>query len=108
MKRGDIVTVAAGGGFGGKPRPALVLQSDDYPTGAVLLALLTSSITDDETIRPRIEPSGTNGLARVSDVMVDVIVTVRREKTDSVVGRLSDDDMGRVERALLVFLGMAG
>ena len=109
MKRGDIVTVAAGGGFGGKPRPALILQSDDYSTTAnLVLALLTSTLTAEETVRPRVEPSAANGLLRVSDVMVDVLITVRREKADAVIGRLSDDDMSRVERALLIFLGMAG
>lgn len=109
MKRGDIVTVAAGSGFGSKPRPALILQSDDYPTSAnVVLALLTSSLTPNETVRPRIEPSAANGLLHVSDLMVDVLITVRREKTGAAIGRLSDDDMVRVERALLLFLGMAG
>ncbi|ATE63069.1 type II toxin-antitoxin system PemK/MazF family toxin [Rhizorhabdus dicambivorans] len=108
MKRGDLVTVAAGSGFGGKPRPALVLQSDAYPTGNLVLALMTSSLTPEETIRPRIEPSEANGLRRTSDVMVDILVTVPRHKVDSTIGILSDDDLGRVERSLMIFLGLAG
>lgn len=107
MKRGDIVTVAVGSGFGGKPRPALILQSDDYTTGNLVVALITSSLTATETFRPRVQPSTANGLRRRSDVMVDVLVTARLAKTDQVIGRLSDDDMTRVERALLIFLGMA-
>lgn len=108
MKRGDLVTAAAGSGFGGKPRPALILQSDAYPTGNLVLALVTSSLIADETIRPRIEPGVGNGLRHVSDVMVDILVTVPRHKIDIVIGALSDDDMARVERSLMIFLGMAG
>lgn len=108
MKRGNIVTVAAGSGFGGKPRPALILQGDDYPTGTLIVALITSSLTESETVRPRITPSAINGLVRQSDVMIDILVTVRRENAGGVIGQLADDDLARVERALLIFLGMAG
>ena len=108
MTRGDIVTVAAGGGFGGKPRPALVLQSDDYPTDTAVLALITSTLTPAETIRPRVVPDAANGLLQLSDVMIDILVTARREKVGAVIGHLSDEDIGRVERSLLIFLGMAG
>jgi mRNA interferase MazF len=108
LKRGDLVTAAAGSGFGGRPPPALILQSDAYPTGNLVLALVTSGLIADETIRPRIQPSDGNGLRHVSDVMVDILVTVPLHKVDVVIGALSEDDMIRVERSLMIFLGMAG
>ena len=108
MKRGDLVTVATGSGFGSKPRPALVIQSDDFSGSTVTLALITSDVTPEETFRPRITPTGRNGLVRTSDVMVDMLTTARRDKIGVVIGELSGDDIGRVERALLIFLGMAG
>ena len=107
MKRGDVVTVAAGSGFGGKPRPALILQSDDFAGSTVIRALITSSITPEESFRPRIVPNGDNGLRKISDVAVDSLITVRWEKIGGRIGALSEDDMVRAERALLIFLGMA-
>jgi mRNA interferase MazF len=108
LKRGDVVTVAAGSGFGGKPRPALILQSDAYAGSTVILALITSMITSAENFRPRIAPDEKNGLRTLSDVAVDTLITVRWEKIGRRIGALSDDDMARVERALMIFLGMAG
>lgn len=108
MKRGDVVTVAASSGFGGKPRPALILQSDDFAGSTVVLALITSSITPEEGFRPRIAPDGANGLRTISDVAVDSLITVRWEKIGGRIGVLSEDDMIRVERSLMIFLGMAG
>lgn len=107
MKRGDLVTIAAGSGFGGKPRPALLLQSDDHPTSTVVLALLTSTLTPEESFRPRLSPGPENGLRSKSDVTVDMLITVRREKIGAVIGELSIDELARVERALLIILGMA-
>lgn len=108
MKRGDVVIAATGSGFGGKPRPALVLQADQYSDlSTVILALITSDLVKAPLSRPRFEPSETNGLQEVSDVMVDILVTTRTEKVDKIVGRLSDDEMGEVERALALILGFA-
>jgi len=108
LKRGDIVTVAAGGGFGGKPRPGLVIQADQFDkTATVILALFTTELAEIPLTRLRFDPSDENGLRRISDLMLDVIVTARRDRTGKVVGSLSDDDMARVDRALLVLLGLA-
>lgn len=108
MRRGDIVTVATGSGLGSKPHPALVLQSDDFVGSTVVLSFITSMITPEANFRPRIVPDDTNGLRRTSDVAVDTLVTARWEKVGGRIGALSGDDMARVERSLLIFLGMAG
>lgn len=108
MRRGDVVTVAAGSGFGGKPRPALVVQSNAYdalPT--VVVALFTTTLTDAPLTRPRIAMTAANGLFEESDLMIDILVTVRREKIDKVIGRLDADDQARADLALMVFLGVA-
>ena len=109
MKRGDVVTVATGVGFGGKPRPALIVQSDAYVTlTTVVVALLTSDLADTPITRPHFLPDATNGLREPSNLMIDVLVTARRDKVGKVIGRFGAAEMARAEGALLVFLGVAG
>lgn len=108
MKRGDVVTVAVQGDYG-KPRPAVVVQSDlfneTHPSITVLP--LTSTIVDAPLIRLTVDPGRENGLTRVSQVMVDKVLTLPREKIGQSVGRLDDDLMIRITRALAMWLGVA-
>ncbi len=107
MKRGDLITVAMPGDFG-KPRPALVIQSDQFAAAATVSVLLVSgTLVDAPLIRIRIEPSPENGLRKPSQIMVDKIVTVRRDKAGPPIGRLDDEIMLTVNRALALFLGFA-
>jgi mRNA interferase MazF len=109
LKRGDVVTIALGGGFGGKPRPALVIQSDLFDTpDTVIVALFTSDLRGTVRVRPRFAPTPTNGLRETSDLMVDVVATGRRSKIGTVVGRLDRNEMRRAEGGLLSILGFAG
>jgi mRNA interferase MazF len=109
LKRGDLVTVAGGGGYAGKPRPAVVVQSDDFrDTASVTISLLTGNDVEAPLIRLPVEPSPGTGLATRSWIMVDKLVTVRRDRVGRRFGRLSDTDVLRLNRALLVFLGLAG
>ena len=109
MKRGDVVTVATGGGFGGKPRPALVLQSDSHMTlTTVVVALLTSDLAETPLTRTLFQPDATNHLREPSRLMIDILVTVRLTDVGTIIGQFSPADMARAERALMVFLGMAG
>lgn len=108
MKRGDVVTVATGGGFGGKPRPALVIQSDRFVLTTVVVALLTSDLAETPMTRPLFLPDATNGLREPSSLMIDILVTARLTEVGKVIGRFGAAEMARVERALLVFLGVAG
>ena len=73
----------------------------------VVLVLFTSDLDETPFIRPRFKPTDGNGLHETSDLMVDIIITARREQVGKVVGRLSLEDMARAERALLIFLGFA-
>ena len=109
MRRGDIVTVAAGGGYAGKPRPAVIIQSDDFSTTAsVTLCLVTADEVDAPLFRLELAPSAQTALKARSWIMADKIMTVRREKVGRRIGSLPAQDMVRLERALLVFLGLAG
>jgi len=107
MRRGDIVTVAAPGDFG-KPRPALVIQSDLFDAlPSVTLCLITSTLRDTPIFRITVDPSPANGLQRVSQIQVDKILTVARERIGSVIGRLDDATLLKVNRSLAVFVGIA-
>ncbi|OGA06095.1 MAG: growth inhibitor PemK [Betaproteobacteria bacterium RIFCSPLOWO2_02_64_14] len=107
MRRGDLVTVAAPGDYG-KPRPALVVQSelfDELPS--VTVCLVTSTLRDAPIFRITVDPSSANGLQRVSQIQVDKIMTVARERVGEVIGRLDDATLLKVNRSLAVFVGIA-
>jgi mRNA interferase MazF len=107
MRRGDLATVAVAGDFG-KPRPALVIQADQFDaTGTVTVALLTSTIVDAPLMRLSVRPKAENGLREPSQVMVDKVMTVRREKLGPAFGHLDKETMLEVTRLLAVFLGIA-
>ena len=106
MRRGDLVTIALQGTYG-KPRPALVIQSDlvaEHPSVTVLP--VTSELRDTPLFRILVEPNVTNGLRKTSQIMTDKVQTVQREKIEEVFGRMSEEDMLAVSRALAVFLSV--
>lgn len=109
MKRAEIWTVAGGRDYAGKPRPAVILQDDAFAvTASITLCPLTSLAVDAPLIRLPIEPTKQNGLHVVSHLMVDKITTVSKSKLQKRVGKLSADDIIRLNRAVLMFLGLVG
>jgi len=107
MRRGDFVTMAMPGDFG-KPRPALVIQADQFEEHATVSVLLVSSaLVAAPLLRITIQPSEGNGLQKPSQVMVDKAMTVRRDKLGQAFGRIEAEAMMEVERCLAVFLGIA-
>lgn len=109
MKRGEIWTVSGGPDYAGKPRPALIVQDDAFDaTASVTICPFSTHKLDAPLIRLAIVPSQRNGLRVESFVMIDKVTTVSKNKIDSPVGRLSDEDILRFNRALIVFLGLAG
>ena len=107
MRRGDLVTIALPGDFG-KPRPALVIQSDQFSeTGTVTVLLVSGTLVDAPLIRTTVEPTSGNGLRKPSQVMVDKAMSVKRDKIGTIVGQLDPEAMLAVTRALAVFLGVA-
>ncbi|RJF78879.1 type II toxin-antitoxin system PemK/MazF family toxin [Rhodopseudomonas palustris] len=108
MRRGDLVTVAAAGDYG-KPRPAVIVQTDAFPQthASVVVCQLTSELTEASDFRVTIEPRPDNGLRVRSQVMADKPVTVRRERIGKAIGRLGGQDMARVGAALAFVFGLA-
>jgi len=108
MRRGDIWTVAGGKGYAGKPRPAVIVQDDSFDaTASVTLCAFTTDETEAPLFRLPVEPSGRNGLRAACRLMVDKITTVPRARVGAQIGRLDDEDILRLNRAMLVFLGLA-
>jgi len=107
VKRGDLVIVSAAGDYG-KPRPAVVLQSDWLKaTDSVLVALLTSVLVDAPLYRLQIEPSDANGLKATSQVTVDKIIAMPREKCGRIVGRIQETALIALNHMLSVVIGLA-
>lgn len=107
MRRGDVVTIVLPGAYG-KPRPALIIQSDLFEAlGSVTVLPVTSELRATPLLRIPIDPSADNGLRKRSQVMVDKAQTVPRDKVGATIGRLHGDSLVAVDRALAVFLGIA-
>ena len=109
MRRGEIWTAAAGSGYVGKPRPVVIVQDDRFDaTSSVTVCAMTTDPTDAPLLRVPINPDDNNRLRETSRLMVDKLTTVRRAKLGQRTGRVTANQMVTVERALLVFLGLAG
>jgi mRNA interferase MazF len=107
VRRGDLVTVAMPGAFG-KPRPALVIQSDQFAqTGTVTILLVSGTLVDAPLIRPSVRPTPQNGLRKPSQIQIDKAMSVKRDKVGPVIGRLDDATMLAVTRSLALFFGLA-
>jgi mRNA interferase MazF len=108
LRRGEIWTAAGGSGYAGKPRPLVIIQDDRFDgTDSVIVCSFTTDPTEAPLIRLGVEP-GESGLREVSNLMVDKITTVPRTSLGDLIGRLSDENMVRLGRAMFVFLGLAG
>ncbi len=107
MRRGDVVTVAASGDYG-KPRPAVIVQTDAFPAeyASVVICQMTSEIVEAPDFRVTVEPLPGNGLRVPSQIMADKPVTVRRERVGSKIGALSHSDVARLNAALAFVMGL--
>jgi mRNA interferase MazF len=106
LRRGDIVVVAIPGEYG-KPRPAVVVQSDflSGQSDGVIVCPITSRLVDAERTRPRLHPDDQNGLRRPSQVMSDKVTTVHLRKVGSRIGRVTVDDLQKIDFSLSLVLG---
>lgn len=108
MRRGDIWTISGGKEYAGKPRPAVIVQDDSFDaTDSITICAFTTDQTEAPLFRLPVEPSEHNGLRAACRLMVDKITTVPKSKVGSRIGHLDDEDMLRLNRAILVFLGLA-
>src|ERR1700752_3338250 len=108
MKRGDIWTVAGGKDYAGKPRPVVIVQDDAFDaTDSITICAFTTDRTEAPLFRLRIAPNTRNCLRESCRLMVDKITAVPKSKLGARIGRLDDEDILRLNRAILVFLGLA-
>ena len=109
MRRGEIWTAAGGGAYVGKPRPVVIVQDDRFDaTASLTVCAFTSDPTAAPLFRLLIRPTERNGLKTPSRLMVDKLITVPKSRLGAQVGALGDEDMIRLNRAIVVFLGLAG
>lgn len=109
MKRGEVWTVAGGPDYTGKPRPVAILQDDRFEgLESITFCPFTTNPTPAPLFRLPVQPSDRNGLREESSLMADKITTVARVKLGKRIGRLDDEDVVRLNRAVMVFLGLAG
>jgi mRNA interferase MazF len=108
MARGDVVTVAAAGDYG-KPRPAVIVQTDAFPASrsSVVVCQMTSDVQAATDFRVTVAPTTGNGLQAISQIMTDKPVTIRRDRIGRHIGRLAAADLARVNVALAFVLGLA-
>jgi mRNA interferase MazF len=108
VKRGDIVIVSIQGDYG-KPRPAVIVQSDLFNDthSSIILCPLTSDIQDAPLFRLTIEPNKDNGLTKQSQIMIDKVTALKRERVVQNIGHIDDDSMIKLNRSLALFLGIA-
>jgi mRNA interferase MazF len=108
MKRGEIWTVSGGDAYTGKPRPVVIAQDDNFDaTASITVCAFTTDPTDAPLFRLSIAPTEQNGLRAPCRLMVDKITTVPKARLGYRIGRLADEDILRLNRAMLVFLGLA-
>ena len=107
MKPGEVWTVS-GAGYAGKPRPAVIVQDDRFDaTASVTVCVFTTDETEAPLFRLPVMPSDRNGVRSISRLMVDKLTTVPRARLGERIGQLDDEDVVRLNRAILVFLDLA-
>jgi mRNA interferase MazF len=108
MRRGDICTVSSGKDYAGKPRPVVIVQDDAFDAiDSITICAFTTDPTEAPLFRLAVEPNERNGLHSSSRLMVDKITTVPKSKLGERIGRLNDEDVARLNQAVMVFLGLA-
>ena len=108
MKRAEIWTLAGGRDYAGKPRPVVIVQDDRFDkTASITVCPFTTNPADAPLARLPVVPDQSNGLRLPCRLMVDKIMTVAKSKLGTRIGRLGDEDVVRLNRAMLIFLGIA-
>jgi len=108
MKRGEVWTVSGGAPYAGKPRPAVIVQEDRFAaTNSITICVFTTDPTEAPLLRLLIEPTDRNRLSSPSRLMIDKVTTVPKARLGKRIGKLSEADVVRLDRALTVFLGLA-
>jgi mRNA interferase MazF len=108
VKRGDVIRVAGSGNFAGKPRPAVIVQADEYCDAHESLTVvpLTSMLQPSFAFRVHVHANAANGLNADSDAEVDKVQAVKRHRTRGVIGEVDVWAMARIDDALRQWLSV--
>jgi mRNA interferase MazF len=107
VKRGEVWIVAGGTGYSGKPRPAVIVQDDAFEkTASVTICPITGTLRERPLTRLPLDPTEANGLRKPSQLMIDKLGTVPRAGCAARIGELSAADVARMNRAMVVLLGL--
>jgi mRNA interferase MazF len=108
MKRGEVWSVAGGAAYAGKPRPAVIVQDDRFDANeSIIVCPFTTDATSAPIFRLPVEPSTANGLQEPCRLMVDKLTAVPRTRLGRRLGSLAREEMKTLNRAIVVFLGLA-
>jgi mRNA interferase MazF len=108
LKRAEIWTASGDAEYARKPRPVVIVQNEHFDTlDSVTICGFTSDPTDLPLFRILIEPTAFNGLQSPSRIMVDKILTIRKNRLGYRIGHLSERDLKRLDRAIATFLGLS-
>ena len=107
LERGDIIVCALSGDYG-KPRPAIVIQSDLFNAthASITICPITSHLVDAPIFRLDLDPNSQNGLKQTSQIMVDKITSLKREKIQQKIGKITADQFGALNHALKIWLNI--
>jgi mRNA interferase MazF len=108
LTRGEIWTAADSAQYADKPRPVVIIQNAHFNLlDSITICGFTKDQTDLPIFRILVEPSKLNGLEFPSRIMVDKILTIRKNRLGYRIGRLGDKDLARLDQAIATFLGLA-
>jgi mRNA interferase MazF len=108
MRRGEVWTAAGGKAYAGKPRPVVILQDNRFDAmESVTVCAFTTDPTEAPLFRLAVTPNDRNGLRASCRLMVDKITTLPKSKLGELIGQLDAEDLVRLNRAVIVFLGLA-
>lgn len=107
FQKGDIVACVLGGDYG-KPRPAVVVQSDLFSEthASITVCPITTHLVEAPIFRLAVVPSNQNGLKKISQIMVDKISSVKREKLHQKIGVLNSSQIQKLNEALRCWLDL--
>ena len=108
MRRGEVWTVAGARDYAGKPRPVVIMQDDRFESvDSLVVCPFTSETTEEPLFRLPVEPNPGNGLRPACRLMVEKITAVPKSKIGQRMGSLDVEDIVRLNRSILVLLGVA-
>jgi mRNA interferase MazF len=107
MRRGDLYIASVPGDYG-KPRPVVIIQNDAVNEihDSIVVCLVSSYLVDAPVFRLVIEPTARNGLTVISQIMVDKVFALKRERLHKRIGRLSEELLLQLGRLLAFWIGI--